>query len=130
MRDWFVRWFVAALALGAVAWILPGIRVGHGPTGLATLLVGAALLGIANAVVKPILIILSCPLIILTLGLFLFLINAAVLLLASALSRGLGFPFQVDGWGSAVLGSILLTVVHWIFSAFIQNEDENRERNT
>jgi putative membrane protein len=129
MHDLFLRWVVSAVALGAVAWILPGIQVGQGTQGLLTLLVGAAVLSVVNKIVKPLLTMLSCPLIIVTLGLFLFVINAAMLLLASALSRAAGFPFYVAGWGSAILGSVLLTLVNWALSGLLRDRDKERSRD-
>jgi putative membrane protein len=122
MSNWVLRWLVFASAIGAVAWLLPGIHVGRGPSGVWTVLVAAAALGLVNVFVKPLLMLLSCPLILVTFGLFLFVINAAMLLLASALSQGLGCPFYVDGWGSAIWGSILITILNWVFSSFVRDE--------
>ena len=127
MAKWMLRWFISAAAIAAVAWLLPGIHVGRGAEGAWTALVAAATLGLANVLVKPILTLLTCPLILLTFGLYLFVINAAMLLLASAVSQWLGFPFFVDGWGNAILGSILITVLTWIFSAFARDEREDDE---
>ena len=90
---------------------------------MVTAVVAAALLGLANALVKPLLTLLSCPLILVTLGLFLFVINAAMLMLASAGAQALGFPFQVDGWGSAIWGSIAITIVTWFLSLFARDRD-------
>ena len=129
MRDLILRWLLSALALGAVAWALPGIRVGEGTQGVLTLLVGAAILSVINKIVKPLLLLLSCPLIIVTLGLFLFVINAAMLLLASTLSNAAGFPFHVAGWGSAILGSILLTLVNWALSGIVRDSDKKDSRD-
>lgn len=128
MANWFVRWFVFAGAIGAVAWLLPGIHVGGGPSGVWTALVAAAALGLVNVFVKPVLMLLSCPLILVTFGLYLFVINAAMLLLASALSQWLGFPFYVDGWGSAIWGSILITILNWVFSSFVRDEPEEEAK--
>jgi putative membrane protein len=128
MERLLLRWLVSAAAIGIVAWLLPGIRLGEGTTAVLTALVGAGAFGILNLLVKPVLVVLSCPLILLSLGLFLFLINAALLLLASSLSQALGFGFHVDTWGSALLGSILITVVTWILSAFVGPHKHRRER--
>ena len=124
MQNWVVRWFVSAAAIGAVAWLLPGIHLGRGSGAVWTALVGAALLGLVNMLVKPVLMLLSCPLILMTLGLYLFVINAAMLLLASSISRWLGFPFEVDGWGNAILGSILISIVTWILSSFVRDDEK------
>jgi putative membrane protein len=121
------RWLITTGAIVVVAWLLPGIYVGRGSEGVWTALVAGALLGIVNTLVKPVLMLLSCPLILMTLGLFLFVVNAASLLIASSLSRGLGFPFYVDGWGSAILGSILITIVAWILSGIFGTEAEEEQ---
>ena len=123
-----VRWFVFAAAIGAVAWLLPGIHVGRGADGVWTALVAAAALGLVNVLVKPVLMLLSCPLILLTFGLYLFVLNAAMLLLASSLSRALGFPFFVDGWGNAIFGSILITILNAIFTSFMGEKKEDEPR--
>jgi len=129
MPDLLLRWLVSALALAAVAWILPGIAVGQGVEGVLTVLVGAAILSVVNKIIKPLLMLLSCPLIIVTLGLFLFIINAAMLLLASSLCRAAGLPFYVASWGSAILGSILLTIVNWALHGLVHDHDKKRSRD-
>ena len=120
-----IRWAITALSLVVVARLLPGIHVGSGPEGVVTAVVAAALLGLANALVKPLLALLSCPLILLTLGLFLFVINASMLMLASAGAQALGFPFRVDGWGSAIWGSIAISIVTWFLSLFARDRHED-----
>ena len=129
MRSLIIRWITSATALGIVAWILPGIVVGSGSDAVFALLVGAALLGFVNMLVKPILLLLSCPLILLSLGLFLFVINAGMLLLASQLSQALGHSFYVAGWPSAILGSILLTLVNWFLSGVVSEREEEEEQS-
>lgn len=122
-----LRWFVSALAIAIVAWLLPGIHAGGGTSGAITVLVTAAFLGLVNAFVKPILTLLSCPLVLLTLGLFLLIINAAMLMLASALSGAVGYKLEVDGWGAALWGSILISIVTWFLSLFLP--DKKREKD-
>jgi putative membrane protein len=117
-----VRWLLSAAAIAIVAWLLPGIHAGGGTTGAITVCIAALFLGLANAIVKPVLMFLSCPLILLTLGLFLFLINAAMLMLASWASRVVGYPLTVDGWGTAIIGSILITIVTWFLSLFVRDK--------
>ena len=128
MQKALVRWLISAAAIAVVAWLLPGIEIGRGGAGLVTALVGSLVLGLLNLLVKPVLILLSCPLILLSLGLFLFVINAAVLLLASSLSQAFGQPFYVAGWGSAMLGSILITLATWVLSALIGSDEEKKEK--
>lgn len=125
MPKFLMRWVVSSAAIAIVAWLLPGIHSGTGATGAVTVLVAAAVLGLLNTFVKPVLKLLSCPLILLTLGLFLFVINAAMLILTSVLARAAGFGFEVDGWGSALVGSILITIVTWFLSLFVPDDDKD-----
>ena len=128
MQKMLYRWLILSAAILCVAWLLPGIRVGTGVPGVVTALVGGAILGVLNWIVRPVLILLSCPLVLLSLGLFLFVINAALLLLASSLSHSLGYPFHVDSWGSAIVGSILITIVSWFLSLVLRSDEKEAER--
>lgn len=127
MHRLVVRWLLSSAAIAIVAWLLPGIRAGGGLSGVLTVLVTAAFLGLANAVVKPVLTLLSCPLILLSLGLFLLVINTAMLQLAAWATRAAGYPLQVDGWGAAFVGSLLITVVTWVLSLFVREGKPRRE---
>jgi putative membrane protein len=118
-----LRWIAAALAVAAAAWLVPGIRIDAGAGGY---LVVALILGLVNAVVRPMLRLLSCGIIVLTLGLFLLVINAAMLLLAAALARGVGIVFEVDGFGAALLGSIVISLVSFVTSVLLDPEEERR----
>src|SRR5271169_2903787 len=98
-----LRWIVTALALFAAAWLVPGIRVDG--QGWVVFSVMAVILGLVNAVVRPVLKLLSCPLIILTLGVFVLVINGITLWLASAIATGwFHVGFHVDGFWAAFLG--------------------------
>lgn len=123
-----LRWLVSAAAIALVAWVMPGIHAGAGSRGVITVCVAALFLGLANALVKPVLTFLSCPLIVLTLGLLLFVINAAMLMLASWASALVGYPLLVDGWGNALLGSFLITIVTWFLSLFVRERKPKRDR--
>jgi putative membrane protein len=118
-----VRWVISACALFVAAWLVPGIRV----TGNAWLSFAgmAAILGLVNAVVRPILKALTCPLIVLTLGLFLFVINALMLLLAAWIGKALHLGFQIDGFGAALVGAVIVTVVTWVLSVFVPDSDKH-----
>lgn len=105
-------WLLHALALYIVALIVPGIQL----EGFGTALLAVIIIGLLNALVKPILILLTLPINILTLGLFTFIINAVLLLLAGAIVPG----FHVDGLGAALLGSILLSLVTAIFHGLVK----------
>lgn len=100
------HWLVVTVAILLAANFIPGIRV----ESLGAALIGAAILGILNAVVKPILVILTLPITLLTLGLFLFVINALVFLFAGSLTAG----FHVQSFLPALLGSLVVTVVSYV----------------
>jgi putative membrane protein len=106
MSPILIHWLVTTIAILVAAYIIPGIRVDS----LGAALIGAAILGILNAVLKPILVILTLPITLLTLGLFLFVVNALVFLLAGNLLSG----FHVDSFWSALLGSLVVSVVSYI----------------
>jgi putative membrane protein len=121
--SFLVRVVVNALALGAAAWLLDGIRVGAGDTSeqALTLLAVGLIFGIVNAFIAPVVKLLSLPFIILTLGLLLLVINALMLLLTAWLADAFDLGFQVDGFWTAVLGSIVITVVSWLFSVVLED---------
>ena len=110
-----VRIVVNAVALAVATWLLGGITLtGTSDTERAvSLVLVAAVFGVVNAVVRPVLKLLSLPFIILTLGLLLLVINGLMLLLTGWLSEQLGLGFEVDGFGTAVLGALVVTVVTW-----------------
>ncbi len=122
------RILTTAVALAVAAWLLEGIRF-SGPTdGMAEvqekilpLLVVAILLAAVSSVVKPILKVLSFPLILLTLGLFLLVINALMLLLTGWLAGQLDLGFTVDGFWTAVVGSVVITLVTWLIDALVKD---------
>lgn len=119
-----VRWVIASLALFAAAWLVPGIRVSD--TGWVIFGVMAIILGLVNAIVRPVLKFLTCPLIILTLGLFVLVINGLSLWLASAIAVSwFHVGFYVDGFWSAFLGALIVSVVTVILSALVR-EDKDR----
>jgi putative membrane protein len=96
-----IRWFLYTLAIGTAAYILPGVHL----DGILSAIVTAAVLGLANGVLRPILFIFTLPLTILTLGLFIFVLNALMVLLAAAVVPG----FSVAGFWWAVLFSLILS---------------------
>lgn len=119
-----IRWAITSLALFAAAWLLPGIRV-EGEAWLAYALM-AIILGLVNAIVRPILKLLTCPLIILTLGLFVLVINGMTLWVSSMIAQRLGVGFYVDGFWSALLGSIIVSVVSVVLNALLIDDDGDR----
>ena len=104
-------WILNAVALLVVAYILPGITVAS----FGSALIAALVLGLLNAVVKPLLILLTLPLTIVTLGLFLLVLNALVFWFAGSILKG----FQVDGFWWAVIGAIVYSIVSGLLSGLL-----------
>ena len=114
------RWIASAAAIALVAWWLPGIRITGGAE---TVFVVAGVLGLVNALVRPLVKMLACGLIVLTLGLFLLVINAAMLWLASLVSTSVGYGFVVADVRSAVIGAVAISVITWALSLLIPDGD-------
>ena len=111
MRGFLLRVLVVGIGLWVASEIVPGVTI----TGARALIIAALLLGIVNAVVRPVVIILTLPLTILTLGLFLLLINAAMLSLVAWMLAGM----TVSGFWSAFFGAIVVSITAWAASSFI-----------
>ncbi len=121
----FLIWVVVnALALAAAAWLLDGIDIAGATTGdrAVTLVLVALIFGVVNAVVEPIVKVLSLPFIIVTLGLFLIVINALMLMLTDWISGWFDLGFTVDGFWTAVLGGIIVTIATWILEAVLPGD--------
>ena len=116
MLQFLLTWFATAVSLLITAWIVPGLSI----EGLAAAVVGAIALGFVNAIVKPILIVFTLPLTILTFGLFLLVVNAIALGLVGYLTPG----FEVTGFFPAIFGSIVLSIVSGFIGQFFQVDDE------
>jgi putative membrane protein len=101
-----IAWLITTIAILLAAYIIPGIRI----AGASAAIIGAAILGILNGLLKPILVVLTFPLTIVTLGLFLLVLNALMFLLAGSLVDG----FEVKSFWSALLGSLVVSVVSFI----------------
>ena len=118
-----LRWLISAVSLYVAVLIVPGISV-EGNAWIAFSIM-ALILGLVNAVVRPILKLLSCGFIIISLGLFVFVINAASFMLASNIAQNwFGVGFYVDSFGAALLGSIIVSVVSVILSSILIDEKE------
>ncbi len=110
-----VKVLVNAAALWVAVWLLEGLTLTEdfGEGGWLHLLIIGLLLGVANAIVRPILTVLSLPLVIVTLGLFLLVVNAAILALVIAISGALGLGIESDGFGWTFLGALVVSLVAW-----------------
>src|SRR6202049_2153189 len=115
MRHFIFRWIFTAIAVFVAA---PIVGINYGDS-LGCLLGASLLLGIVNAFVRPILLILSAPLILLTLGFFILIINALMLLIVPNVVSG----FHVDSFWSAFWGAIIISIISWILSAFFRGSD-------
>jgi putative membrane protein len=105
MGSFFVHWLVTAIALVVADWTLDGVHVGSG----LSLAVAALVLGLVNALVRPLLLLLTLPLTVLTLGLFYLVVNGLAFALAAAVVPG----FTVASFGSAMAGALIVSLVSW-----------------
>lgn len=113
--NFLIRLLVSALAAMLTAYLLPGVKL----DGFITALVLALVLAVLNLLVKPVLVILTLPVTVVTLGLFLLVINAIIILVAAELVSG----FKVDGFWWALIFSIVMTVINSIMHGIAGNED-------
>jgi len=113
MRGIFLRWLILTVAILITSYLLDGIYVRN----FLSAFFAAAILGILNAFFRPILFILTLPITVLSLGLFTFVINAIMLMMASGVISG----FKVYGFWPAVFGSLLISLVSWILTSFIND---------
>jgi putative membrane protein len=122
----FLLWVVVnALAVGVATALLDGIELTGSSTGeqAVTLLVVGLVFGVIDSVVAPIVKLLSLPFILLTLGLLLFVINAFMLMLTGWVADQLGLGFSVEGFWTALLGAIIITIASWILEAVFPGKD-------
>jgi len=111
-----VRWGITMVGLLAAAWIVRGVEV----EGWQSLLAAAAIFVAARALLRPLLVFLTCPLQLLTLGLFILVVNALVLAFTAWLSGQLGIEFNVDGFTAAFLGALVISAVSFALSRFLR----------
>ncbi len=108
-----LRLIISAVGLLAIAYLVPGIEVAS----FYIALIAAVVLGVANAVVRPLVLVLTLPVNIMTLGLFTFIINALMLWLASSVVPG----FEIVGLVAAVMGAIVMWLIGWVTSVLIKH---------
>jgi len=125
-----LRLLANAAALAAATWLLTGISLldASPERKIMTLLIVALIFGVLNAIVKPVFKLVTTPVVLLTLGLFLVVINACMLLLTSWVSTQVGLGWHVDGFLTSVVGSIIVSVVSFFLNAFVPDRDEKRRR--
>jgi len=115
LAPFLIHWAITAISLWVASHLFRGIKFES--TG--ALVVSALLLGLANAVVKPLLIVLTLPLTLVTLGLFLLVINALMILLVAALVKG----FRVSGFWTALFASIFISILSVVIGSFVTSDD-------
>lgn len=125
MQRLLVRLIVNGIALWAAAQWVPGISYDGDWVSLGIV---ALIFGIVNALIRPILKLLTCPLILATLGFFILIINALMLLLVGNVAQSMGISFQVDGFGAAILGAIVVSIVSIILNIFVGDRDKDKDR--
>ena len=111
-----VRWGITMVGLLAAAWIVRGVEI----DGWQSLLPAAAIFVVARALLRPLLLFLTCPLQLITLGLFIFVVNALVLAFTAWLSGQLGIEFDVDGFAAAFLGALVISAVSFALSRLLR----------
>ncbi|MDQ0933995.1 phage holin family protein [Streptomyces turgidiscabies] len=125
MKNFVVKTIANAGALGVAVWILDKITLTGDSTGkkISTLIVVALLFGLVNFLVKPLVKVLTFPLFILTLGLITLVVNALMLLLTSWLADKFDLSFHVEGFWTAVLGGLIISIVSWALHIVLPDED-------
>ncbi|MGQ0629851.1 MAG: phage holin family protein [Sporichthyaceae bacterium] len=133
MQAIVIRLGVNAAALWVAAAVVSGIQLNQGANAddsngqkLLMLLIVAAIFAVVNTVVKPIVKLFSLPLFILTLGLIIFVINAGMLLLTSAISDALDVPFRVEDFSDALLGGLVISFISWLINVVLPDSLEAR----
>ncbi len=111
MRKMLIVWLINALALIALPYVVPTVQV----QSFGTALVAALVLGLVNTLVRPVLVLLTLPITVITLGLFIFVINGLLFWFVASFLKG----FYVAGFGSAVLGAIVYALISWAASALV-----------
>ncbi len=121
MTKFIIRWVINVVALYAAIWIVPGIDFQGKWTGVLWL---ALIIGLLNALVRPLLKFLTCPLIILTLGLFTLVINTIMFWLTSVIGQSFGFGLTIDApvWWNAFLCAVVISIVSVVLSVFFKDE--------
>ena len=113
-----LRTLLNGIAIVVAAWFIPGVQL----AGIVPALIAGVLLGFVNALIRPILLLLTLPFTLLTLGLFIFVVNAICFALTAALVPG----FDISGFFAAFFGAIVVSLVSWVLNAILADETERR----
>jgi putative membrane protein len=128
----FIRWFINAAALAVAAYVVPmvipeGIVVAGEPAWL-SVAIAAIIFGLVNVLIRPLLKLVTCPLIALTLGLFTLIINGLMLWLTSWIGQQFSVGFVIKDFWSALLGAFIVSVVSFVLSLFFREDEPRRQR--
>jgi putative membrane protein len=125
MLHFVVKTLINAVAIAVATWVVHGITLAGSDTAhkALTLVLVALIFGVINWLIKPVVKLLALPLFILTLGLITFVINALMLLLTSWISNKANLDFHVHGFGAALLGALIISVVAWALHLVMPDED-------
>ena len=115
MMNLLIAWLVNTVSLIAVAYLMPSIKVDT----FVTALIAALVLGLVNAIIRPVLVLLTLPVTLLTLGLFIFVINGLLFWAVGSFVKG----FVVDGFWAGFLGAIVYSLISWLLSALLLKSD-------
>jgi len=122
-----VSWFINAVALALAAWLIPGISVTEDRAWVAVAVM-AVIFGLVNALIRPLVKLLTCLINVFTLGLFTLVINALMLWLSSWIAGQLGVGFRVENFLAAFLGAVLISIVSFLLNIFFREDDRGRKR--
>ncbi|KGN29365.1 membrane protein [Knoellia flava TL1] len=129
VQNFLIRVLINAVALWVAAWLVAGISFGDDDawtSKVVTVVLVALVFGLVNAVIRPIAKVLSFPFIVLTLGLFTFIVNAFMLQITEWIAEPLGLAFTIDEFfWDAVIGAIIITVVSWLLSVVLPDGDDD-----
>jgi putative membrane protein len=115
----FLRWIIITISLALAAWIVPGINVEPESNAILLLAAMAVVLGFINAFIRPLLNLLSCGCIAITMGLFLLITNALAFWLAAYVANLLGIGFYIESFWAALLGSLIVSVISYVLSMIL-----------
>lgn len=124
MSQFLLRLFGNALALWAAIQIVPGIT--YDGTNVSLVII-ALIFGVVNALVRPFIVLLTCPLIVLTLGLFLFVVNGIMLSITAWISDLFGLGLFIDGFWATILGAIIISIVSGLFTMLVRDKREDSD---
>jgi putative membrane protein len=124
MKGLLIRLLINAVAIYVTILLVPGIGFVDGGVEVGPLLLVALIFGLVNALIKPLVALVTCPFYVLTLGLFTFIVNALMLLLTAQIASAVGGRFEVDGFWAALIGGIIIAIVSTVLSIFVSDDKE------